>query len=311
MHGIRRVDPSQVTEAQRAEKRKKIAKYVAMRDDVLAMRKDRRHDKEALALTRQVLEINPELYSLWNYRREILLGMMDKRSCDVAELLADELNVVGRAIQRNPKSYVSWHHRLWVVQRGGSDILKEIDLTSQFLMADARNFHCWDYRRSLVDLSNVSPSEELEFTRKKINDDFSNYSAWHYRSTLLTKIGIDQEVLDREFALVADCFFTEPDDQSAWLYHRWLCVQHPDIACLEKQLSIMDELLDLEPNCKWALLTSVRLLSELCRLDRTRSVPKRRIGDIFNRLPVLDPQRKTYYRDLCDRICVQLGPCIE
>lgn len=37
MHGIRRVDPSQVTEAQRAEKRKKIAKYVAMRDDVLAM----------------------------------------------------------------------------------------------------------------------------------------------------------------------------------------------------------------------------------------------------------------------------------
>jgi geranylgeranyl transferase type-2 subunit alpha len=33
--------------------------------------------------------------------------------------------------------------------------------------------------------------------------------------------------LEQEFDLVEQASFTDPEDQSAWLYHRWLLAQAP------------------------------------------------------------------------------------
>ena len=104
----------------------------------------------------------------------------------------------------------------------------------------------------------VSAKEEFEFTSNKIKENFSNYSSWHYRSKLLPKIypagpgdteRIEEQALLKgtqsrkrllrtnycqllqkvvlffsslEFQLVQNAFFTDPNDQSAWFYHRWL-----------------------------------------------------------------------------------------
>ena len=99
-----------------------------------------------------------------------------------------------------------------------------------------------------------------------------------------------------EFALVKAAFYTEPQDQSAWLYHRWLlgrvlaplpalpslliALGHdfPDgrgevgekgetsgsvdvLGVLERELGVCRELDGVEADCKWILLTLALLIS--------------------------------------------------
>jgi geranylgeranyl transferase type-2 subunit alpha len=106
----------------------------------------------------------------------------------------------------------------------------------------------WDYRRYVIASMPVRRSEktELAYTTKKIEANFSNFSAWHQRTKVLSSLWASGEVdkassLQRgangssklyrlcqtklaqsEFELVQNAMFTLPEDQSAWLYHRWL-----------------------------------------------------------------------------------------
>jgi len=86
--------------------------------------------------------------------------------------------------------------------------------------------HCWDYRRYICKKIGRPDADEFKYTLTKINQQFSNYSAWHLRSELLPRIFPDsaerQKALAVEFKLVTDATFTSPEDQSAWLYQRWL-----------------------------------------------------------------------------------------
>src|SRR4051812_11990036 len=66
----------------------------------------------------------------------------------------------------------------------------------------------------------------------KTKESFSNYSAWHYRTILLTRL-INQssdlssnwDRLQQEFDVINNTVWTEPNDQSIWLYHRWVIAQ--------------------------------------------------------------------------------------
>jgi geranylgeranyl transferase type-2 subunit alpha len=99
--------------------------------------------------------------------------------------------------------------------------------------------HGWDYRRYIIrqlDLKDNDAKDkvldraqsEFEFTTTKIHQNFSNYSAWHNRSTLLGKLAEDmstkerENIVDNEFDLVKNAIYTDPEDQSAWLYELWL-----------------------------------------------------------------------------------------
>ena len=55
------------------------------------------------------------------------------------ELCSAELLVAEKGLRRNPKCYSAWHHRLWVLDRGHSDLTLELDLCSSMLDLDARN----------------------------------------------------------------------------------------------------------------------------------------------------------------------------
>ncbi|KAA8589823.1 hypothetical protein FQN60_013188 [Etheostoma spectabile] len=243
MHGRVKVkSTAQQEEEKRKEREKKLKIY----------RKEGIWDDEALQITQQLLSSNPDFATLWNYRREILMHMETVKDEDeVQKIYQAELSFLESCLKVNPKSYGSWHHRGWVSARlPRPDWARELGLCDRCLSLDDRNFHCWDYRRMVVKMSGVPVGQELAFTDRLIGSNFSNYSSWHYRSTLLPLLHpespeprspcrepkraspppspqihshrVCEEQLLKEYELVQNAFFTDPNDQSAWFYYRWL-----------------------------------------------------------------------------------------
>ncbi|XP_033821408.1 geranylgeranyl transferase type-2 subunit alpha [Periophthalmus magnuspinnatus] len=246
MHGRVKVKTTaQQEEEKKKEREKKLKIYVAARDACFAKRKEGIKDEEALELTQQLLSSNPDFATLWNQRREILMHLETiKDEDEMQKIYESELHFLESCLKVNPKSYGSWFHRGWVSARlPRPNWVRELSLCDRCLSLDDRNFHCWDYRRMVVKMSGVPVEKELEFTDRLIGSNFSNYSSWHYRSTLLPLLHpespdpkssgdppssqahshrVCEEQLLKEYELVQNAFFTDPNDQSAWFYYRWL-----------------------------------------------------------------------------------------
>lgn len=328
MHGVRRgARPS--AEALQQERDRStfladlIRKALIVRNAPLQFPLDT-HFETKHSVIQRALEANPDEYSLWAFRREVLVT-----KCQSPSLIDDEweseLELTTRALQRHPKAYPAWQHRLWLLadevitakisKTLWESSLKEEQMLSAFMLSkDGRNFHGWAHRmrvREILELK--SPTErpsilkkELAFVENKINDDFANYSAWHHRSALLPQIhtqGPDAFLAD-ELQFVRQAFYTEPDVQSAWFYHRWLLAGAPARGrkavvvdgLLEQELMACEELLTIEPEARYALQTKVHILIQLGReseavmaldvLERIVSIDAA-IGCIYTQIAVL------------------------
>ncbi|XP_067934771.1 geranylgeranyl transferase type-2 subunit alpha-like [Watersipora subatra] len=246
MHGRLKVKTTEEQEkARQLEQDKKVKAYQTATSRIFAKRVAGELDIEALQLSGAVLAKNPDVYSLWNYRKEIYLHLIKSLpETRICELFDEELSFLVSCLTYNPKSYGSWEHRCFVLlHHPKADWERELTLCNKFLTYDERNFHCWDYRRFVIKHSKVTAEEELNFTFEKIASNFSNYSSWHYRSKLLPQIhgscsghssGLTQSILHQEMELVQNAFFTDPNDQSAWFYHRWL------LGRVERPMKLLD-----------------------------------------------------------------------
>jgi len=312
MHGVkRRVKSSEEVEKER--KRAEIAKIEDFQTKVtslLSKRSAPQLSEEALQSCTSVLDINPEFYTAWNYRREILQDL-DKTMGAAAfhRVLENEMKFTEKSIAMNPKSYWSWLHRTWVSSRLGElcNWNRELALCTKLLALDNRNFHCWHYRKYVTDKSRITTQAEFDFTTKKIGESFSNYSAWHTRSYLFPQLygsesATVKQALGKEFELVRNAFYTEPNDQSAWFYHKWLVEKSvsllpaPDSdTILRGELTMCEELLQLESNSKWPLLTSTLLLIRL-RGDAQR------VEEQLQTLSETDLPRQRYYQDMLQQL---------
>ncbi|XP_065675024.1 geranylgeranyl transferase type-2 subunit alpha-like isoform X1 [Hydra vulgaris] len=229
MHGRLKV---KTTDQQEAEKKiKRLEKSTQFHQGMVSVLENRGiegKDDFVLKESEKLLLTNPDVYTLWNIRKEIIETKLKENILEGdCEMLRKELVLTQNALHTNPKSYGVWNHRQFIIiNMNKPNWSEELRLCNLFLKYDSRNFHCWDYRRFIVKESKVSFDDEIKFTTEKITENFSNYSAWHNRSNLYSserKDGcIKKEILHKELELVRNAVFTDPNDQSAWFYHRWL-----------------------------------------------------------------------------------------
>eukprot|EP00954_Amorphochlora_amoebiformis_P012717 995385-Amorphochlora_amoeboformis.AAC.1 len=212
---------------------------------------------------------------------------------------------------------------------GTTDLKSEIQLCTKYLSMDSRNFHCWNYRRYVMRIGKVALLDELKFSSSKIDDNFSNYSAWHHRSYIIPQLieagdpADIQKLVDEEFELLKQAFYTDPGDQSTWLYHRWLLGQviglgvdqdrkassteprkvlvkdkEGQIKILQRELAMVEELIEIEPDCKWALLTVAMLIGGIKSRGKSDEGFQEKLKGTFEELIKLDPFRQQYYLDM-------------
>lgn len=104
-----------MSEADRQARLLKAQKYAKAMGLLLHKMNDRVFDEDGWKLTAALADVNPDLYSLWSYRRQLLHQRLLLQPFDDS-ILESEQKATERGLLRNPKSYGSWHHRLFVLQ---------------------------------------------------------------------------------------------------------------------------------------------------------------------------------------------------
>lgn len=267
MHGRLRVKTTeQQRQEQEAREREKAHHFQSLSARLFDLRpsiKLAEDFTEHFKLSSEILLINPDFYTAWNIRKELLLLHVERSQPNEAQVIwKNELAFTIDCLKINEKSYSVWQHRVWILsQMPGSVYSAELQLCNSFLAKDERNFHCWDYRSYISELAKTDLESEIIFTTEKIKSNFSNFSAWHRRHKLFLK-GLElpedqcpkscnlRLVWNQEYDMILNAIYTDPADQSPWLYHNWLVKNNFgnfNSDCLEK----LKTLLDMEQDNRW------------------------------------------------------------
>ncbi|KAI0747986.1 rab-protein geranylgeranyltransferase [Daedaleopsis nitida] len=330
MHGVQRVRYSrEALAAKKVRESAKLSEFRSLTEAVLARKKAADYGKDSLDLTTRLLHVNPEFYTVWNYRKHILLNgtFPTSTSVQINDVLSDELSLTTSFLKQHPKVYWIWNHRQWCLQQvpdGPAETNpdgwrqsywnKELFVVEKMLDADPRNFMAWNYRRYVLAMMPVkrSPLTELSYTKRKIEANFSNFSAWHQRSKVLTTLWdsgkLDKaKTIEEEFDLVKNAMYTDPNDQSVWIYHRWLIGPGDSCDIIEREVASIQELLEEQPDSKWCMESLVFYKRLMLRrhgdsfIGDQRRMLEEECSDLLRRLQSVDPDRRQRYIDLSSR----------
>jgi geranylgeranyl transferase type-2 subunit alpha len=355
MHGVRRSSSTSTAEEERYEQ------WSTETRQLLLERRDLQPDR-FLERSETILLRNPEEYSLWNRRKELLVELYEQEvvldantpDCSDQSSLRNrceiEFRVTEGALHQNPKSYAAWAHRLWLLrailpltptlpsltQTGTvrsrppwhlppdyavECLRRELALLKQLISLDDRNFHGWRHFVEVLrlarhtnmcsileraaDESNVTDADAiylLRFTRDVLNRNSCNYTAYHYRNVAAVAAASELNWHD-ELDAIHQAMYTEPNDQSVWFYYhrlmeRWFgCPSPQAVTSAEAELRILDDLLALEPEARWALEAKAQLLIYHGRHHEAASIFR-------EQLVTVDPMRRHMYEELADQ-CIR------
>mmetsp|Transcript_9046 Transcript_9046/g.30836 ORF Transcript_9046/g.30836 Transcript_9046/m.30836 type:complete len:338 (+) Transcript_9046:87-1100(+) len=332
MHNRKKADRPPTDEEVEAQQRK-VKAYRQLTGACFQRRAESDVSPESLQLTARVLSVNPDCYSLWNWRRELLYGLYPSElqgvpmhgvnesgpmvPSSVGAAIRDvELRLSADALRKNPKSYSAWRHRVWVLERFEGDLGGELRLTRDFLALDARNFHCMNYRQWLAPRwtggEGSVAEREVGFSQELLNANPANASAFHYRGTYLKRLHPHppEDAVRDELRLLESAVFTEPDDSSAWWHMmfvmRW--GKHEGSVgqwfetVLEEQVALVRTLLELEEASKWGLVALVELLHLQQELGTAPEDATQQVRDAVQSLLEVDPTHAVRYRGMLRRM---------
>ncbi|RYH19535.1 hypothetical protein EON65_25960 [archaeon] len=110
MHN-RKKPEREATETERQAVKDKAHVYRSLVTVLSEKRQSRDYSPETLGVLNKLLVSNPDFYSLWNFRREVLFALhpalqslSSGEKVDNPDLRETELTVTAAAIRRNPKS---------------------------------------------------------------------------------------------------------------------------------------------------------------------------------------------------------------
>lgn len=306
-------------------------------------------------LTANCLRRNPKAYGSWFHRKWTVRRVLSSSTAEqdkVRVLLDTELKLCKDFLSMDERNFHCWNYRRFVVAAiVGLENPESLDGS-------------WDWASSNgvvmgPQIKNGNPKKpeatcetkekgtsvllkEWEFTTEKITANFSNYSAFHYRSKLLPLLLHSQleneesedaiyrrklELGRGELELLQQAVFTEPDDQTAWWYHRFIIASfldtpdrilfHSDssmlqdfVNLLEEEVSTIQELIEAEDGlCKWGQLALHMLLDKLISISMQRPSDdlgvhsnsmewKRDQNDCLDKLIEMDPVRMKRYQSM-------------
>ncbi|KAI6133905.1 rab-protein geranylgeranyltransferase [Pisolithus thermaeus] len=310
-------------QANKERERSKIAEYLALTNDVISHKKNKDWSKDTLDATQRLLEKNPEFYTIWNYRRNILLNAIFPNSTteQINNILTDESMLTTMALKEHPKVYWLWNHRHWCLQNAPDGPIVDdrpsmqwrIDNWNQrrstkLLALITSFFTAWNCRSyALASMPTQQPeTAELAYTKRKISSSFSNFSAWHQHSKVYTSLWRSGQLdpvksQDEELELIHNTIYMDPEDQSAWIYHRWLMGSGEDEKQLVRELTVIEELLNKQPDSKWCMDFLVYYNKLLLRKHRPHSTElKEKCLALLQQLEDIDPPRQYRYRESGD-----------
>lgn len=173
-------------------------------------------------MTSKLLTLNPEYYTIWNYRRLILQHHLNQQNEAQPhyELILNDLNLLIPLLRKYPKCYWIWKYRLWLLEEASSRLpvadsqkfwQQELGLVGKMLSLDSRNFHGWGYRRVVIsglesrqsklnEAVVIFTEDEFKYATRMIESNLSNFSAWHTRSKLIPRLLNERQAsnLERE-----------------------------------------------------------------------------------------------------------------
>ena len=230
MHGRPRNYQDKLKDPKVAEAyRKKVDAIKAGTTLVLRCRAAHRHDAAALTAADRLLRVVPELYTVWNFRREAARAALEaaieaarrlrekeKDDNDDAALvargeaaLAAELELSQACLQENPKSYCTWHHRRWALDQG---IALRGGIASEEEEEEEQR-HAPTAPASLPSTGRALLERELALVARALEADSRNFHAWAHRRWVARRLGVSAA---RELAFAGAKVAADFSNYSAW-----------------------------------------------------------------------------------------------
>lgn len=214
------------------------AKAHALVQAALQSRKNGQTPPPIIAATNAVLARNPEVYSLWNLKREVLQPIM--AGPEGAAEAAKEMQLVEQCLQKNHKSYAAWHQRQWLVEQGHVNKVQDLKAVERCALLPRLpdGEFSTNPNRPLTSThpnNKISTSQSFHMAARlicqcrhldQVHGDPKNFHAWKYRSWLTEQLNLPPSAdLDFTEALLK----ADPSNFSAW--HMRMVALSADHSC--------------------------------------------------------------------------------